>query len=99
MTLALPVAAIHNEKIVNDNEHKHDDIGCLEAIEALYAYLDGELGEDITIEQVEEHMQHCRSCYSRKDVERALTEHIRRAHRKTPPDALRARLKNLMDEL
>jgi hypothetical protein len=44
-------------------------------------------------------MQHCRSCYSRKDVERALTEHIRRAHRKTPSDTLRARLKNLMDEL
>ena len=83
---------------MNNNEHKHDDIGCLEAIEALYAYLDGELGDNVTIEQVEEHMQHCRSCYSRKDVERALTEHIRRAHSQTSSDTLRARLKDLMDD-
>ena len=80
-------------------EHEHDDIGCLEAIEALYAYLDGELGDDVTIEQVESHMAHCRSCYSRKDVEQALTEHIRRVHRREPPAALRARLEQLLDDL
>ena len=80
------------------NEHQHDDIGCLEAIEALYAYLDGELGDDVTIDQVEAHMAHCRSCYSRKDVERALTEHLRRAHQQSAPADLQSRLKKLMDE-
>jgi anti-sigma factor (TIGR02949 family) len=90
---------IQNETIVSDNEHKHDDIGCLEAIETLYAYLDGELGDDVSIEQVEKHMAHCRSCYSRKDVERALTEHIRRSQREKAPAALQSRLKTLLDEL
>lgn len=78
-------------------EHNHNDIGCLEAIEALYAYLDGELGDDVSIEQVEQHMVHCRSCYSRKDVERALTEHMQKKNRKEAPATLQARLEKLMD--
>lgn len=85
---------------VNQHDHgeAHDDIGCLEAIETLYAYLDGELDGKVTIEQVEEHIQHCRSCYSRKDVERALTEHLRRANRQKSPESLQARLQQLLDE-
>ena len=79
------------------SDHTHDDIGCLESIETLYAYLDGELG-DVSIEQVEKHMEHCRSCFSRKDVERALTEHIRRTHKKAAPSALQSKLKSLMDD-
>ena len=39
---------------------KHD-IGCLRAIEALYAYLDGELEDPGSIEEVEHHLSHCRS--------------------------------------
>jgi anti-sigma factor (TIGR02949 family) len=78
--------------------NEHHDIGCLEAIEALYAYLDGELGDDVTIEQVEAHMTHCRSCYSRKDVERALTRHMRHTHQQPAPAGLQARLKKIMDE-
>ena len=79
--------------------HEHDgDIGCLEAIEALYAYLDGEL-DDVSIEQVEKHMEHCRSCYSRQDVERALTEHLRRTGRAVAPASTEARLRKLLDDL
>ena len=91
------LATIRNKRNVTEHDHKHDDIGCLEAIESLYAYLDGELGDDITIEQVEQHMEHCRSCYSRKDVERALTEHIRRKNREGAPAELQARLEKLID--
>ena len=85
---------------MNDHDHnsEHDDIGCLEAIETLYAYIDGELDDEISIEQVEKHMEHCRSCYSRKDVERALTEHLRRANRKNVPTAFRERMKALLDD-
>ena len=96
--LACRPAKIQNEDTVNEHEHTHADIGCLEAIEALYAYLDGELGDDVSIEQVEKHMQHCRSCYSRKDVERALTEHIRRSQKEKAPEALHSRRRKLMVE-
>jgi anti-sigma factor (TIGR02949 family) len=81
-----------------NDDHIHDDIGCLEAIETLYAYLDGELDSEVSIEQVEKHMEHCRSCYSRKDVERALTERIRKAHKQEAPAALQTRLQKLMDD-
>jgi hypothetical protein len=50
--------------------HGHDDIGCLEAIEAFYSYLDGELSDPQAIEDFEHHMSHCRSCFSRAEVER-----------------------------
>ena len=79
-------------------DHKHDDIGCLEAIEALYAYLDGEL-DGVSIEHVEKHMEHCRSCYSRRDVERALTEHLQRTGKAKAPASTQARLKKLIDNL
>lgn len=79
--------------------HDHDDdIGCLEAIEALYAYIDGEL-DDVSSEQFEKHMAHCRSCYSRRDVERALTERLRRSGKAAAPASTEARLRKLLDDL
>ena len=82
----------------NHADHAHDDIGCLEAIEALYAYIDGELNDEASIEAVEAHMSHCRSCYSRTQVERALSARLRQAHRDRAPAALQSRLRKLMDD-
>lgn len=75
-----------------------DEIGCLEAIESLYAYLDGELDDD-SVARVEQHLAHCRSCYSRSELERRLGERARSAGRTRAPDALKARLRRLMDEI
>jgi hypothetical protein len=48
------------------------DIGCLEAMEFFYAWLDNELdGKDVA--DFEHHLSHCKSCWSRAEVERALT--------------------------
>lgn len=76
----------------------HDDIGCLQAIEAFYAYLDGELEDPESVADFERHMSHCRSCFSRAEVERLLTERMREAGSSTAPQALRGRLRRLMDE-
>lgn len=78
--------------------HEHGDIGCLEAIEAFYAYLDGELSEPRAIEDFEHHMSHCRSCFSRAEVERLLNERLRRTGNSKAPDDLRNRVRRLMDE-
>ena len=56
---------------MNNDKDKHgheDDIGCLRAIEAFYAYLDGELEDPASIAEFERHIRHCRSCYTRKEV-------------------------------
>ncbi len=74
------------------------DMGCLEAIEALYAYIDGELDDPQTRAEFEHHMGHCRSCYSRAEIEGLLTEKIREAGRAHAPDELQARLRKLMQE-
>jgi anti-sigma factor (TIGR02949 family) len=78
--------------------HQHD-IGCLQAIEAFYAYLDGEIEDPKSIEEFEHHMRHCRSCYSRADVEKLLSQRIADAAKTKTPEMLQNRLRNLMDEI
>ena len=53
--------------------------------------------DEESIARVEKHLGHCRSCYSRTQMERTLTEHIRKANRQTAPGALQSRLRKLMD--
>jgi anti-sigma factor (TIGR02949 family) len=78
--------------------HQHD-IGCLQAIEAFYAYLDGEIEDPKSIEEFEHHMRHCRSCYSRADVEKLLSQRISDSAKTKTPEMLQNRLRNLMDEI
>lgn len=85
---------------------KSDDIGCLEAIEYLYAWLDGELDGEEIANDVEYHLSHCKSCFSRAEMEKALTEHIRRSagpatdeHSNKAPRSLQTRLDALLDKL
>lgn len=74
------------------------DIGCLRAIEAFYAYLDGELDDPESIAEFEHHMEHCRSCFSRVEMEKALSERMRRSAKKASPEALRERVDKLMEK-
>ena len=74
------------------------DIGCLRAIEAFYAYLDGELEDPAAIADFEHHLEHCRSCFSRVEFEKALNERMRRTAKRESPDALRKRVGKLMDK-
>ena len=74
---------------------KHD-IGCLRAIEAFYAYLDGELDDPESIADFEYHLGHCRSCFSRTEMERKLNERMRKTAKSETPDSLRERVDELM---
>ena len=67
------------------------DIGCLQAIEAFYAYLDGELDDPEAIADFEHHLGHCRSCFSRVEMEKALNERMRKSAKHESPEALRKR--------
>ena len=83
-----------DHKKVNEIE----DIGCLEAINYFYAYLDGALSDPKAIEDFEHHMSHCRSCYSRADVEKLLNKRLRDGENTKAPADLRNRVRRLMDE-
>ena len=90
---------------MNHDHHDHPDIGCLEAIEGLYALLDGEISDSRTIGQIEAHVAHCRSCFSRAQVEQIITEKIRSLHEtaegegQKAPERLQRKLRDILDNL
>lgn len=53
----------------------HDVLGCEEAIRLLAEYLDGEL-EDERRADMEQHLDMCRSCYSRREFEKGLKDRV-----------------------
>lgn len=75
-----------------------EDIGCIEAINGLYAYLDGEMEDPKAIAEIEHHLGHCRNCYSRIELERALSERLKRSGKDHAPEKLQNRLRNLIDK-
>ena len=95
---------------MTDDKHKPDkekpdkdepesrEIDCLEAIGHLYAYLDGELGR-VEKFQVEQHLDHCKSCYSRAQLEGAINQRLTDFHKDKAPDSLEDRLKNIIEKL
>jgi anti-sigma factor (TIGR02949 family) len=86
---------MNNDKDTHDHD---DDIGCLRAIEAFYAYLDGELDDPASIAEFEQHIRHCRSCYSRKEIETLLSERLKQTADAHAPKRFRDRMRKLMDE-
>jgi mycothiol system anti-sigma-R factor len=76
-----------------------EDIGCLESIEALYAYLDGEIRDPQALAAIEHHLGHCRSCFSRMELERNLTARARQSTRSQAPASLQERLRNLLEKI
>ena len=86
---------------MNDSKEKSgiEEIDCLEAINGLYAYLDGELHDQQTIAKFEHHLEHCRACYSRTQLETALGELMRKSAKGQAPAKLQNRLKKLIDGL
>lgn len=80
-----------------NDPHARADIGCLKAIELFYEYLDGEL-DGVSASDMEHHLEHCRGCYTRAEFEGLLTVRLEAVAAAKAPDALRARLRHLMNE-
>jgi len=87
---------------MNQDKSEKQDIGCLEAIEKFYAYIDGELKDTDSVADFEHHMEHCRSCFSRAEMERSLLSHIKKTAETRPegaaPEGLRSRMRALMEK-
>ena len=80
------------------DEHDHEEFECLEAIDSLYAYLDGELTDETTLRKFKEHLKHCNSCYTRSELEGVISERIRVTGKEKAPDSLKERLFNIIDD-
>jgi len=80
-------------------ENEIQDEGCLESFDYLYTYLNGELKDEKALAQLEHHLSHCKSCYSRAQMERQLNEKMKGAGRKKAPAEVKNRLKGLLEDL
>jgi anti-sigma factor (TIGR02949 family) len=86
---------------MSDDSDKHDiaDSDCLEAFDHLYAYLNGEITDKVTLSRIEHHLGHCKSCFSRAQMERELNERIKLSGKSKSPESLQNRLSKLLDEI
>jgi hypothetical protein len=71
-------------------------ITCDEALRLLAVFLDGEL-EGHSHVAVEQHLEVCRSCYSRLEFERRLKVEIGRLRREEISSGFEARVRSLLD--
>lgn len=86
---------------MTDKSDKHDvvDSDCLEAFDHLYAYLNGEIEDKLTLSKIEHHLAHCRSCFSRAQMERELNERIKQTGKEKTPESLQKRLRDLIKDI
>ncbi len=74
------------------------DSDCLQAFDHLYAYINGELSDPRSVAMIEHHLSHCRSCYSRAQMEREINDRLKNSGQPKPPPGLKSRLDKLIDE-
>lgn len=67
----------------DDTATNDETIGCAEAVRRLAAYLDGELDAEDE-DEVERHLDRCRSCFSRAEFEKRLRARIRQDLKEEP---------------
>ena len=75
-----------------------EEIECLEAIDNLYAYLDGELRDEKTLAKFKQHLNHCHSCYTRSELEGVISGRIKISAKAKTPESLQKRLRQLLDD-
>lgn len=70
-------------------------IGCDEALAHLLEYLDQEV-KGPTRQQVDQHLEACRNCFSRAEFERRLKGKLREAGRQPAGESFQERIKTLV---
>ena len=75
------------------------DSDCLESFDHLYAYINNELKDKKTLAKIEHHLGHCKSCFSRAQMERELNQRIKKSGKDETPESLKNRLRELMDNI
>jgi len=74
------------------------DSDCLEAFDHLYAYINGELKEADSVAMIEHHLSHCKSCFTRAQIEKKINDRLKKSKQDKTPDSLKNRLDQLIDD-
>lgn len=76
-----------------------NDIDCIEAFDHLYTYLNNEITNPIDLANIEHHLSHCKSCFSRAQMEKELNQRMKESGESEMPESLKNRLNNIIDDL
>ncbi|MDH5772058.1 MAG: mycothiol system anti-sigma-R factor [Rhodospirillaceae bacterium] len=79
----------------HDHEKDGNALDCKEVVKKIFEYLDGELDEH-THADIEHHMDHCRSCFSRAEFEAELKNKVKNNAEEKAPDELKNRIDKLI---
>jgi len=73
-------------------------MNCRESFELLYRYIDKDVS-GLSCQEIEIHLQHCRSCWDRFEFEKKLRERLKSSCRKEAcPESLRQRIQALLEK-
>lgn len=74
------------------------DIDCDEVMRQLFDFLDGEVNV-AAHDEIHQHIEDCRSCFSRVEFERQLKSRVQGAGKGAAPGSLHRRVADLMKDL
>ena len=80
----------------DDNKQPEEVMDCMEAINSLHEYIDGELAEG-DVARVEQHLNSCRSCFSRTEFEKELNRKMLDSGKDKMPKHLKDKINKLID--
>jgi len=86
---------VMNEK--DDKKEFIDESDCLQAMDHLYAYLSGEVKDKETLDMMEHHLGHCKSCYSRAEIEKEINNRLQQTSPVKAPETLRKKLDDILN--
>jgi mycothiol system anti-sigma-R factor len=52
-------------------------MSCLESLDQIFAYIDGQISEKEIMEEIEEHLQHCKRCWDVVDFEKRIQSFVK----------------------
>lgn len=81
------------------NKQLVEDSDCLEAMDHLYAYLSGELKDKDSLAMMEHHLSHCKSCFSRSEIEKEINTRLQSTKQLETPESLKTRLDDILKEM
>lgn len=82
------------------NKPEANEIDCVEAFDHLYAYLNDEITNQVDLVNIEHHLSHCKSCFSRAQMERKINQRMKEeSEKEKTPESLQNRLRDLMGDL
>lgn len=77
--------------------NRHFVIDCEEALRRLFEYVDAELADEHRRE-MDDHLERCRSCFSRVEFERRLKSHLAALGAVDVPPKFERRIRLLIDQ-